>query len=301
MLSLWLMPVDQRKREVELNDQIKAANVYCALTREFGTRRTAEALLETLLLDAELTWQDVRIGEAECMRIQCGLRMLESVPAIRPTTEQVRHLICKLPSIFVAVRLQRLVRRHLDAATLVDALTWGVRNAPTPISRAHCLAGLTDYFAVVPASEPAALEQALQGFERELRRLRDQDEELLGEVKRACRRVQQIRRSHPALPVPAVERFRAYRIEDGAEVRYLIERREDREPSIDIPHLELRDRTLFLEYSVLDPAVLTENAPAIIAGTLLEEYAADTYRKQAELAVCFDLDWQQTRSISLKG
>ena len=73
----------------------------------------------------------------------------------------------------------------------------------------------------------------------------------------------------------------------------------DRELSIEIPYLELRERTLFLEYSVLDPAVLPENAPELIARTLLEDYGAGTYHQRARQAVCFDLDQQQAHSIAL--
>lgn len=302
MCELWRMPLDQRKEEFELKDQAEAAGVYATLTHEFGAFRAADAVIQGLLTDAELTWQDVRVGDRERTRIECGLRMLQKVPAIDPTTEQLRQLVCKLPAIYVAFRLQRLVQRHLDEAAFIDTLAWGAQNAPAVGSRTNCLSALFLYFRNLRASEPSALEKALQSFERELRRLRSQDEELLGEVKSARRRVQGIRRSHPELPVPTADQFRAYRIEEGEEgeeVRYAIERREDRELSIDVLHLELRERTLFLEYSVLDPAVLTENAPAIIARTLLEEYAADAYRNQAELAVCFDLDWQQTRSVSL--
>lgn len=301
MLELWRAPPDQRKKEFDMNPKVEAPDVYQALTDEFGAQRVADAVIHGLLTDAELTWQDVRIGEAERARIECGLRMLQSVPAIQPTTEQLRQLICKLPSIYAAFRLRRLVRRHLDIATLVDTLTWGVQHAPVGISRAHCLAGLFHYSRDARASEPPVLDRALQGFERELRRLRNHDEELLGEVKNARGQVQGIRRSHPELPVPTADQFRAYRIEEGDEVRYVIERREDREPSIEISHLELRDRTLFIEYSVVDPAVLTENAPGLIAKTLLEEYAADTYRQHAQHAVCYDVDWQQVRSVLLPG
>lgn len=301
MHSLWLTPLDQRKREFELNDQVEAADVYTTLANEFGAARAADAVIQCLLTDAELTWQDVRLDDRERTRIECGLRMVQGVPAIEPTTEQLRQLICKLPAIYAAFRLQPLVQRCLDEATLVDTLAWGIQNAPALISRSQCLNALFLYFRKLRSSEPSALERALGGFERELRRLSREDEELREEVKTVCREIQGIRRSHPELPVPTADQFRAYRIEEGDEVRYVIERREDREPSIEIPHLELRDRMLFIEYSVVDPAVLTENAPGLIAGTLLEEYAADTYRHHARQAVCYDVDWQQARSVSLSS
>lgn len=254
MFELWRVPLGQRKEEFELKRRAEALSVYDRLAEEFGAVRAADAVIQGLLTDAELCWHGRRLGELECARIECELRMLEGVPAIQPTAEQVRQLVCKLPSIYVAFRFQRLVQRHFDQAALVDTLAWGVQNAPAEMSRVNCLTGLTDYFPAVPANELPVLEKALRGFERELRRLRRHDEELFGEVKNACGQVQGIRRSHPELPVPTADQFRAYRIEEGDEVRYVIKRREDREPSIEIPHLELRDRTLFIEYSVVDPA-----------------------------------------------
>ena len=203
--------------------------------------------------DAELTWQNVRLGHREWTRIECGLRMVQQVRAIQPTFEQTRQLTCKLPAIYVAFRLKRLVQRHFDEAMLIHTLTWGVQNAPAAMSCAGCLGGLFLYFRNLRSSKPLVLERALQSFERELRRLRGQDESLFGEVKSARRRAQGIRRNHLELPVPTADKFRAARIEGGDEVRYVIERREDGELSIDIPHLSLRGRTLFLEYSVLDP------------------------------------------------
>jgi hypothetical protein len=293
MESLWIVPSRRAKRTIELNDSVEAPDVWKQLALEFGAEAAAQAVCWRLIADAERCWIDATLSELELVRIECGLRLVQQVPAIMPTPEQVKQMVCKLPAIFASFRLSAVVARTLDEATLIEDLTWGVQNAPESMARVHCLTGVYHYSRSARKSEAGPLEKALEGFDCELRHLRQSDEELLGEVKHARHQVQGIRRRRKDLPLARPEQFKAYRIEEGERVQYMIERREDQEPSIEIFSATLHDDILSIEYSVLDPAVLTEHAPQIIEETLLNQYAADSYRGQARQVEYYDVDWKQ--------
>jgi hypothetical protein len=299
MESLWVIPSGRPEKPVTLNDSVTAPTVWKKLILEFGTEAVAQAVCWRLIADAERCWVDEIPNALELTRIECGLRLLQQVPAIPLNADQVKQVICKLPAIFASFRLGAVVARTLDEATLVEDLTWGVQSAPSLMARVHCLTGVYHYFRSAQSSEPGPLEKALQGFERELRRLRQSDDELLGEVKHARRQVQGIRRRRKDLPLAQPEQFKAYRVEEGDRVQYLIERREDQEPSIEIFSASLHDDILSIEYSVIDPAVLTEYAPQIIEETLLKQYAADAFRGQARNVEYCDVDWKQVRTLPM--
>lgn len=301
MLSLWVAPSGRPEKTIKLNDSVATATVWTQLTLEFGMEPVAQAVCWRLIADAERCWIDARLTDLELVRIECGLRLFQQVSTIMPSPDQVKQVVCKLPAILASFRLGAFVARTLDQATLVEDLTWGVQNAPNSMARGHCLTGLSHYFHSARTSEAEPLDRALQGFERELRRLRQSDEELLGEVKTTRRQVQGIRRKRKDLPLAQPEQFKAYRVEEGDRVQYLIERREDQESSIEILGVGLQEHTLSLEYSVLDPAVLTEHAPQIIEETLLKEYAADCYGGQARQVDYIDVDWKQVRTLPMPG
>jgi hypothetical protein len=301
MVSLWIIPSGRAEKTIMLNPSVAAPTVWEQLTFEFGAESAARAVCWSLIADAERCWVDARLNELELTRIECGLQLLQQVPAIALSADQVKQIVCKLPAIFASFRLGAVVARTLDEATLVEDLTWGVQKAPTLMARVHCLTGLYHYFRSAQKSEAGPLEKALEGFECELRRLRQSDEELLGEVKNTRRKVQGIRRGRKDLPLAQPEQFKAYRVEVGDRIQYLIERREDQEPSIEILSAALHEDVLSIEYAVLDPAVLTEYAPQIIEETLLKQYAVDSFRCQARQVEYRDVDWKQVRTLPMPG
>lgn len=253
--------------------------IYVALRRDFEVATIREAILGTLDELAELEWHDRDLDVDQRFLLGCCLHLTQSQAELAIEANIVSMLVRKLDPLAWSSLLRPCVARCLNQAELLDSLTFGIREAPADWVRSSCLEGVKTYFFYIEQpSEPAVLLRSLVAFELEVRRLRRVEDALLAEsVESARRACWSIRRRNPALPKPAPNEFKAYRVEDTA-VAYEIERVEDGDLAIDVLGVKLQGRLLVIEFEVFDPALLPEDAPAVIEETLLRNYALGTFR-----------------------
>lgn len=301
IIQLWNLPADQRgSREFSRNTTVQPAAVWEALRKDFDASVIKGTVVAELCNEAESEWKMATSSQRQMFLSGAALELTKAVPELALDRHVVAELVYKLNCVGWLNQFGYWVGRLLDAADLFDSFGIGIATAESEESRALCFEGVGLYYRVLELlTPPERFRSSLERLEVEVRRyLHGPDPDVMRAAEGARRRIWEIRRREH-LPRANPENFRAYRIEEADAAEYVVERVEDGELAIKLSRLEVTGSSLAIEFECIDPALLPEDAPAIIEDALLRRYASGIYGDGVNEAVYTNLWLKTTTTRSL--